>query len=101
MVFLKLAPIKWILKFGHKGKLTQRFIRPFEILDRIGPLAYKLALPLSLSATHNIFHVSVICKYVTNPTQVIDYAPLDVAEDFKLRRKIGKDLDTLGKNSTQ
>ena len=48
-VFLRVSPWKGVLRFGKKGKLSPRYIGPYEILEWIGPLAYKLALPLNLS----------------------------------------------------
>ena len=87
MVFLKVASIKGVLRFGCKGKLSPRFIGPFEILERIGPVAYRLALPPSLSTIHNVFHVSVLRKYLANPTHVIDYETLDMAEDLSYEEK--------------
>ena len=56
-VFLKASPSKGIMRLGKKGKLRSRFIGPFEILERIGQVAYIVALPLSLSRIHNVFHV--------------------------------------------
>ncbi|XP_022149797.1 uncharacterized protein LOC111018144 [Momordica charantia] len=79
-VFLCVAPVKGVLRFGKKGKLSPRFIGPFEILERIGPVAYRLALPPSLSAVHNVFHVSMLRKYVHDPSHVLDYEPLQVDE---------------------
>ena len=70
LVFLKVAPMKGVLRFGRKWKLSPRFIRPFKILERIGSVAYKLALPPSLSSVHDVFHVSMLRKYITNPTHV-------------------------------
>lgn len=70
----------------RKGKLSPRFIGPFEILDRIGPVAYKIALPLSLSIVHNVFHVFLFRKYLTNSTHVIDYESLEVAEDLVMKK---------------
>ncbi|KAA0036178.1 DNA/RNA polymerases superfamily protein [Cucumis melo var. makuwa] len=67
MVFLKVAPMKGVLRFEKKGKLSPRFVRPFEILERIGPVAYRLTLPPSFSAVHDVFHVSMLRKYVANP----------------------------------
>ncbi|KAA0064196.1 pol protein [Cucumis melo var. makuwa] len=63
-VFLKVAPMKGFLRFEKKGKLSPSFVGPFEILERIGPVAYRLALPSSLSAVHDVFHVSMLRKYV-------------------------------------
>ena len=59
-VFLKVSPWRKILRFGKKGKLSPRFIAPYEILERIGPVAYRLALPPELSKIHNVFHVSML-----------------------------------------
>ena len=61
-VFLKVSPTKSMMRFGRKGKLTPRFVDPFEILERVGTLAYKVALPLGLSKIHNVFHVSTLRK---------------------------------------
>ena len=63
-VFLKVSPPEGSVRFGQKGKLTPRFIRPFEILQRVGPVAYRLALPSSLQGIHDVFHVSNLHRYV-------------------------------------
>ncbi|TYK13576.1 pol protein [Cucumis melo var. makuwa] len=60
MVFLKVASMKGVLRFEKKGKLSPRFVGPFEILERIGPVAYRLALPPSFFAMHDVFHVSML-----------------------------------------
>ncbi|KAL4016978.1 hypothetical protein IC575_024649 [Cucumis melo] len=72
MVFLKVAPVKGVLRFEKKGKLSPHFVGPFEILKRIGRVAYRLALPPSLSAVHDVFHVFILRKYVADPTHVVD-----------------------------
>ena len=59
MVFLKVSPWRKILRFGKKGNPSPRFIGPYEILERIGPVAYRLALPSELVKLHNVFHVSI------------------------------------------
>ncbi|KAK5771653.1 hypothetical protein PVK06_047884 [Gossypium arboreum] len=59
-VFLKVSPWKKVLIFGRKGKLSPRFIRLYEITKRVGPLAYRLALPLELEKIHDVFHVSML-----------------------------------------
>ncbi|XP_019170998.1 PREDICTED: uncharacterized protein LOC109166503 [Ipomoea nil] len=59
------------MRFGKKGKLCPRFIGPYEILERIGNLAYRLALPMELERVHNVFHVSQLKKYVHDPSHVI------------------------------
>ncbi|KAL0560646.1 hypothetical protein IC582_001055 [Cucumis melo] len=81
-VFLKVAPMKGVLRFERRGKLSPRFVGPFEILERIGPVAYRLALPPSLSAVHDVFHVSMLRKYVSDPSHVVDYEPLEIDENL-------------------
>ncbi|GMP34996.1 hypothetical protein CsSME_00027615 [Camellia sinensis var. sinensis] len=75
-VFLNVSPMKRVMRFGVRGKLSPRFIGPFEVLDRIGEVAYRLTLPPSLVGVHNVFHVLMLRKYIPNPNHVIDYAPL-------------------------
>ncbi|KAA0067099.1 pol protein [Cucumis melo var. makuwa] len=81
-VFLKVAPVRGVLRFERKGKLSPRFVGPFEILERIGPVAYRLALPPSLSTVHDVFHVSMLRKYVPDPSHVVDYEPLEIDENL-------------------
>ncbi|KAL0539379.1 hypothetical protein IC582_023591 [Cucumis melo] len=82
IVFLKVAPMKGILRFEKKGKLSPRFVGPFEILERIGPVAYRLALPPSFSTVHDVFHVSMLRRYVADPTHVVDFEPLRINENL-------------------
>ncbi|KAL0546071.1 hypothetical protein IC582_015976 [Cucumis melo] len=81
-VFLKVAPMRGVLRFERRGKLSPRFVGPFEILERIGPIAYRLALPPSLSTVHDVFHVSMLRKYVPDPSHVVDYEPLEIDENL-------------------
>nr|GEU80947.1 putative reverse transcriptase domain-containing protein [Tanacetum cinerariifolium] len=75
-VFLKVSPARGVRRFGIKGKLSPRFIRPFEILDRVGEVSYRLALPPQLSHVHDVFHVSLLRGYKYHPLHVIT-CPLD------------------------
>ncbi|KAL5837053.1 hypothetical protein ACOSQ3_014222 [Xanthoceras sorbifolium] len=59
-VFMKVSPWKKVLRFGRKGKLSPRFIGPYEIIERVRPVAYRLALPPELEKIHNVFHVSML-----------------------------------------
>ena len=71
-VFLKISPKRGLMHFGHSGKLSPRFIGPFEILDRVRAVAYRLVLPLRLANVHNVFHVSMLWKYEPNYSHVLD-----------------------------
>ncbi|CAN6477884.1 unnamed protein product [Victoria cruziana] len=83
MAFLKVSPGKGILRFKKKGKLSSRYIGPFEILDRIGTAAYRLALPPQLSHVHNVFHVSLLRKYLPNLKHQISYDQLQLHDDLR------------------
>jgi hypothetical protein len=56
------------MRFGKKGKLSPRYVGPFEITQRVGKLAYRVTLPADLAGMHDIFHVSMLRKYI--PTQI-------------------------------
>ncbi|CAA0810069.1 Unknown protein, partial [Striga hermonthica] len=62
--FLRVSPFRGVIRFEKRGKLHPRFIGPFEVLERVGDVAYRLALPPELSSVHNVFHVSMLRKYV-------------------------------------
>ena len=80
-VFLKISPMKGVTRFRKRGKLNPRFIGPFEILERIGKVSYRLALPPAMSGVHDVFHVSMLRKYVHDPSHIlqhlkVEYAPM-------------------------
>ena len=77
-VFLKVMPKREVVRFGKRGKLSPRFIGPFEILERIGTVAYRLALSPSMSDVHEVFHVSMLRKYTPNPAHVVDWGQIEV-----------------------
>ena len=62
-VFLKVSPWKKVMRFGKKGKLSPRFIGPYEVIEKVGPVACRLALPPDLEKIHNVFHVSMLRRY--------------------------------------
>ncbi|KAJ9552691.1 hypothetical protein OSB04_016736 [Centaurea solstitialis] len=70
-VLLKVSPWKGLVRFGKRGKLSPRYVGPFEIIERVGPVAYKLRLPEEMSEIHNAFHVSNLKKCITDESQVI------------------------------
>ena len=70
-VFLKVMPTRGAVRFSKRGKLSSGFIEPFEILERVGTVAYRLALPPSLSGVHEVFYVSMLRKCTLDPTHVV------------------------------
>ena len=81
-MFLKVSPTRGVVRFGMRGKLNSRYIGPFEVLNRVGDVAYRIALPPELSNINNTFHVSVLRRYVPDPSHIIEYAPLELKEDL-------------------
>jgi ribosomal protein L21E len=83
LVYLKVSPLKGVMRFGKKGKLSPRFVGPFEIKEVVGPVAYKVELPPTLSGVHYVFHVSTSRKHVHDPRHIVDFEPLQVQDDLK------------------
>ncbi|KAI5355522.1 hypothetical protein L3X38_008417 [Prunus dulcis] len=81
-VFLKLSPWKGVVRFGKRGKLSPRYIGPYEVVERVGPVAYRLALPSDLSRLHDVFHVSMLRKYIPDPFHVLEEQPIELQEDL-------------------
>ena len=79
-VFLKVSPWKGILRFSKQGKLSPRYIGPYEIIEKIGPLAYRLALPIELSFIHNVFHVSMLRRYRSDPSHIVQEPEIEISE---------------------
>ena len=70
------------MRFGKKGKLSPRFIGPFEILSRVVEVAYRLALPPSLLVVHPIFHVSMLRKYIPDESHVLSLDSVELGPDM-------------------
>ena len=81
-VFLKLSPRKGVVRFGMQGKLNPRYIGPFEIVDGIGPVAYKLDLPEEFSRVHNVFHISMLRKYIPDSSHVLETPEIELRDDL-------------------
>ena len=74
-------PNRGVVKFGKRDKLLSRFIGPFEILERVGTVAYRLALPPSMSGVHEVFYVSMLRRYTPDPAHVVDWGEIKVDTD--------------------
>ena len=70
------------MRFGKKGKLSPRFVGPFEILKCIGKVAYELALLPTLAGVHDVFHVSMLRKYIQDPSHILNYEPLKIKDNL-------------------
>ena len=80
-VFLRVMPKRGVVRLGKRGKLSPRFIGPFEILERVGTVAYGLALPPSMPGFHEVFHVSMLRQYTPDPAHVVDWGQIEVDRD--------------------
>ena len=74
-------PKRGVVRFDNRGKLSLRFFGPFEILERVGIVVYRLALPPSMSGVHEVFHVSMLRRYTPDPAHVVDWGEIEVNTD--------------------
>ena len=74
-------PTRGVVRLGKRGKLSPRFIGPFEILEMMGAVAYRLALPPSMSGVHEVLHVSMLLGYTPDPAHVVDWEQIVVDTD--------------------
>ena len=80
-VFLKVMLKRGVIGFDKRGKLSPKFIGSFEILERVGTVAYRLALPPNMLGVHEVFHVSMLRMYTPNPAHVVDWGEIEVDTD--------------------
>ena len=81
-VFLKVSPMKGVMRFGKKWKLSPRYIGPYQVIRKVGPVAYELDLPADLAAVHPVFHVSMLRKYIGDPSRVFPTGDIQVTEEL-------------------
>ena len=76
-----------MLRFGKYGKLSPKFIGSYEVIECVGPVAYRLVLPLNLSRIHNIFHISMLRRYRSDPSHIIYEQPVDLKENLSYKEE--------------
>ncbi|WVZ97755.1 hypothetical protein U9M48_043268 [Paspalum notatum var. saurae] len=92
-VYLQVSPMKEVHQFGVKGKLAPRYVGLFQIIERCGPVAYRLELPPHLAAVHDVFHVSQLKKCLRVPEEIVDTSQIQVEPDLTYEEKPIKILD--------
>ena len=81
-VSLKVSPWKKVMRFEKNGKLSPRFIGPYEVIEKVGPVAYRLTLPPELEKIHNVFHVSILSWYRSDPSHVVSLETIELRPDL-------------------
>ena len=81
-VSLKVSPWKKVMRFGKNEKLNPRFIGPYEVIERVSPVAYRLALTPELEKIHNVFHVSMLRRYKSDPSHVVSSETIELRPDL-------------------
>ena len=93
LVFLKIPPWKGVLRFGRRGKLSLKFIGPYEIVSKVGPISYRLKLPPELSRIHDTFHVSMLRKYISDPSHMLREQPVQLKENLTYEETLVQIVD--------
>ncbi|GKB63095.1 putative reverse transcriptase domain-containing protein [Tanacetum coccineum] len=81
--YIMLSPLKELLRFGKKGKLAPRYVGPYEIVERVGPVAYWLKLPQELSCIYDTFHVSNLKKCLAEPDVQVPLDEIEIDENLR------------------
>ncbi|GKD04096.1 hypothetical protein Tco_1179070 [Tanacetum coccineum] len=100
-VMLKVSPWKGVVHFGKKGKLAPRYVGPFEVLERIGPVAYWLRLPEELSGVHDTFHVSTLKKCLAYASLHVPLNEIKVDKTLRFIEEPAEILDRKVKSSEE
>ena len=93
-VFHKVSPKKGVFRFGKKGKLAPRYIGPFEVIKVVSKAAYQLQLPAQLSEVHDVFHVSMLRKCLSDATPVVNLEDIEVQDGVTYEEQPVRILDT-------
>ena len=86
-VFLKVSPWKKVMRFMKNGKLSPRFIGPYEVIEKVGPVTYILTLPPELEKIHNVFHVSILRRYRSDKSHVVFSETIELKQDLTYELK--------------
>ena len=92
-VYLRVSPTRGVQHFGIKGKLSPRYIGPYEVIEECGPVTYRLRLPSQFAAIHDIFHISQLKKCIRIPTEVIDQQEISMESDLSYSEEPLKIVD--------
>jgi len=82
LVYLKVSPMKGVIRFGKKGKLSPRYVGPYRVLQRIGSVAYDIELPNDLAKVHPVFHVSMLRKFIGDANSIVPLDDVAIQEDL-------------------
>ena len=75
------------MRFGKKGKLSPRFVGPYEVIEKVGPVAYRLELPPDLEKIHNVFHVSMLRRYRSDPSHIVSSEIIELTPDLTYEKE--------------
>ena len=87
-VFLKVSPWKKVMRFRKKAKLSPRFIGPYEVIEKVGPVAYRLDLPPKLEKIYNVFHVSMLRRHKSDPSHVVSSETIELRSDLTYEKEL-------------
>ena len=85
MVFLKVSPMKDVMRFGQKDKLAPRCIRPFEVRSRVDDVAYRMVLSPELSRILPVFHILMLRKYILDPSHILQPQTVEYSENLSYK----------------
>ena len=85
--------MKGVVRFGKRGKLNPRYVGPFEILGRVGPVAYRLKLTPELTNVHDVFHVSMLRKYIPDPSHILAQPPIEIEKNLSYEERPVRIMD--------
>ena len=92
-VYLKLSPRKGVVRFGKKGKLSPRYVDPYDILKNIGKVAYDLSFPRELTLIYSVFHVYMLKKFIGEPESILPIERTGVQENLCYEEVLVQILD--------